>query len=182
MAAAIINEVKPTKMFDVLGPFAIEPTKAKSARRIEKDQKAFWEAHPEASNIAGRIGCYVFGIQAGRGIRPVYIGKTTKSFVGEVFGSHQRDYYNAELASITRGKPVMFFVLYPKGKGKPNSKMIKDVEEFLTQVAVARNPNLRNIQNIGEKKWGISGVIRPGKGKPTDISRSFKKALGIRTK
>jgi hypothetical protein len=175
------NEVKPTKMFKVVGPFLVKPIKGKAARRIEKDQSAFWD-HQSTRNVRDRVGCYAFGIRAGKGIRPVYVGKTLRSFGEEVFGSHQRDYYNAELANIRRGTPVLFFIVYPKGKGKVNQKMIRDVEEFLIQIAVAKNSNLRNVQGVGEKKWGISGVLRSGKGKTPSSSASLKGALGIRKK
>jgi hypothetical protein len=182
MAVTKKSDVKPTKMFKVLGPFKIKPKKTNSTRRIEKEQDVFWDSHPKANQIRGHVGCYVFGIQAAKGIRPVYVGKTLRSFEAEIFGYHQRDYYNAELAEIKKGTPVMFFVTYPKGKGAPDRKMIGDVEEFLIQVAVARNSNLRNVQNRGEKKWGIRGVIRSGQGKSARSSVSFKRTVGIHTK
>lgn len=172
--------VKPTKMFQVIGP--LEVGTDKSARRIEKSHaKAFWETHPKAHDVQRRIGCYVFAIRAAKGVRPVYVGRTWKSFAQEAFGLHQRDYYNAELANIVKGTPVMFFVIYPSGKGKPNRRMIRDLEEFLIQVAVTKNSNLRNVQNRKEKKWGIQGVIRSGKGKTSKTSTDFKKALSIHT-
>ena len=181
MAAKKANEVKPTKMFEVFGPYDIEPTLAKSARWIEKDQDKFWAMQSGPGQLRRRIGCYVFAIRASKGVRPVYVGKTWKAFEDEIFGSHQLYYYNAELADISKGTPVMFFVAYPQGKGITNRKMIRDVEEFLIQVAVAKNPDLRNVHNIGEKKWGIRGVIRRGKGKATESSTKFKNALGLHT-
>jgi hypothetical protein len=174
------NEIKPTKMFKIIGPFRIKPRKLKNGRRIEKNQcEDFWREHAKAQAIRNRIGCYVFGIRASKGVRPVYVGKTWNSFDKEIFGSHQRDYYNAELAAIRKGMPVIFFIVYPQARGVPNKEMIRDVEQFLIQIAVAKNPNLRNVQSRGEKKWGIGGVIRSGAGKTSSTSLEFKKALGI---
>jgi hypothetical protein len=136
----------------------------------------------QSESCSRSSGLLRFWNSAAKGVRPVYVGKTLRSFEGEVFGYHQRDYYNAEVAEIKKGTPVMFFVAYPKGKGAPDRKMIGDVEEFLIQVAVAKNSNLRNVQNRGEKKWGIRGVIRSGQGKSAGSSVSFKRAVGINTK
>jgi len=166
-------------MFEVLGPFEIIPSRNKVARRIEKDCSGFWQAHPKANAARNRIGCYVFAIRAAKGYRPVYVGKTWNGFAKEIFGSHQRDYYNAELASIAKGTPVFFFVTHPAGRGKPNKRMIRDIEEFLIQVAVAKNPNVRNVIGRSEKKWGITGVIRSGQGKAKKSATEFKKTMGM---
>ena len=80
---------------------------------------------------------------------------------------------------IVSGTPVMFFVVHPDGRGIPNSKMIGDMEDFLIQVAVAKNPSLRNIRGVAQKAWGIQGVLRAGKGSTTKSSSQFKKAMGL---
>ena len=78
--------------------------------------------------------------------------------------------------------PVMFFVVHPDGRGNPSSKMIGDMEDFLIQVAVAKNPCLRNIRGVAQKAWGIQGVLRAGKGSTTKSSGLFKKAMGLHPK
>jgi hypothetical protein len=98
---------------------------------------------------------YVFSIRAGRGIVPVYVGKATRRFRGEAFADHKRTHYSDALADYVRGTPVMFFVTWPEGR-KARPGMITDVEDFLIQTGVARNPDLRNIRGRGEKKWSIS--------------------------
>ncbi len=73
----------------------------------------------------------------------------------------------------------MFFVIPRTRRGKPNARIIKDLETFLIQVASAKNPELSNIQERKEARWGISGVIRGGKGKPGKAARDFKRSVGI---
>lgn len=177
MAAKKSSTVKPVKMFEISGPYVIKAVKAKNTRLLDMDQSAFWNHGP--AHLRKKIGCYVFGIRASKGIRPVYVGKTWRAFEKEAFGPYQINQYNAELAEIAKGAPVMFFVEYPAGKGATNKKMIRDIEQFLIQVAVAKNPNLRNVQNSGPKKWGITGILRTGKGTSSKSSQKFKKALSI---
>ena len=170
--------IKPTRTFEVFGPFRVPTIKGRSARRIDRDCRTFWERE-DVLELRRRIGCYVFAIRAAKGYRPVYVGKTWNSFDKEVFGSHQLYYYNAELADILKGNPVLFFVAYPEGRGRVNKQMIRDVEEFLIQIAVTRNSNLRNIIGKKEKKWGIRGVIRSGKGRTGETITEFKKTLRL---
>jgi hypothetical protein len=176
----VFSGEKPVKMFDVYGPFPVTRIKGKKGQRISRDQRfLFWDEHTEAENLRERVGCYVFAIRAAKGIRPVYVGKTIKSFEKEIFQDHKILKYNEELMDIVSGTPVMFFVVHPDGRGIPNSKMIGDMEDFLIQVAVAKNPSLRNIRGVAQKAWGIQGVLRAGKGSTTKSSSQFKKAMGL---
>jgi len=58
--------------------------------------------------------------------------------------------------------------------------MIADLENFLIQVAVSKNPGLRNVRGVREKKWGIQGILRSGPGLATKASQEFKAAMDIR--
>ena len=115
-------------MFEVFGPFNVPEEKGRGGRGIGANSgSAFWKKHLDASALRSRIGCYVFAISAGGGYRPVYVGRTKKSFEQEVFQYHKRDKYNSELRNVERGKPVMFFIVHPEGRGIPNIKMINDI-------------------------------------------------------
>ncbi len=177
------TDEKPLKMFEVCGPFAICTTKGKAARYIAKnDADSFWNTNAAVQELSQRVGCYIFAIRASKGFRPVYVGKTVKGFEKEIFQLHKLQKYNEELHEIVKGTPVMFFVVHPEGKGIPNSKMIGDLEDFLIQVAVAKNPGLRNIRGIIEKRWGIRGVLRSGQGGSNQASWDFKTAMGLKRK
>ena len=145
-------------------------------RLISEDLTSFWE---ENELIADRIGCYVFAIKTGRSIVPYYVGLTTKSFISECFTDHKLKHYHYTINEYDRGKPVMFFVLHPKAKGRPNIKEIEEVENFLIQVGVAVNPNIRNIRSTKQPTWSIKGVVKSGQGNISNDAKLFKKMMGI---
>jgi hypothetical protein len=164
-------------LFDVYGPYKIPIVRERNGSYIPARCPDFWDAHP---TIATRFGCYVFAIRAGKGITPVYVGKTTRSFDGECFAIHKiACHYTPALARKGRGTPVMFFLVPRARRGKPNTRIIKDLETFLIQVASAKNPSLSNVKERQEARWGISGVLRGGKGKPGKPARAFKTSVGM---
>lgn len=168
-------------LFLVEGPYEIPYYQGKAGRVILDDNvKAFWKQH---GTIAGQRGCYVFGIRAGKGYTPGYVGKATKSFKQESFSSHKLMRYQQFLADYQKGTPVMFFVLAPAKKGAPNAKHIGELEDFLIQIAIAANPDLLNVKGTRQEEWGIKGVIRSGLGKPSSSAKEFIKfmSFGIRS-
>jgi hypothetical protein len=40
----------------------------------------------------------------------------------------------------------MYFVVHPKQRGKTNAKQIAEIEDFLIQAGVAKNPDLQNVK------------------------------------
>jgi len=165
------------KLFKIHGPFDVPVETAKKNSYIPINCPEFWKQHP---GYKTEKGCYVFGFRAGKGFRPVYIGKTKNSFGSETFTSHKiAQHYAPALANTGKGTPVIFFVTAPNGKGAPPKAMIGDLETFLIQVGVARNPDLSNIQNRQEANWGIKGAIRGGKGKTSVAAKQFKQMMGI---
>ena len=160
--------------FFIEGPFKVPCIKG--TRLIEEDLSTFWQRHKE---IASSIGCYIFAIRAGRGYKPLYVGKTTKSFESECFTSHKRNHYHYSLSHYQRCTPIIFFVVLRKTKGKVNASEIKQVENFLIQVGSTVNPDIRNIKGINQPSWSIKGVIRGKKGQASKSSAEFKKLLHI---
>jgi hypothetical protein len=163
--------------FEVKGPLKVPTYDGKAAKIVDSENlSAFWEATGE---LSGRRGCYLFGIRASKGIRPVYVGRATKTFKQEVFTPHKLEKYQRCLADIAKGTPVLFFLMPQTRKGKPNLRVIRELEEYLIQTAVSRNPNLLNVQGTERASWGIAGVIRGSVGKPSQAAQAFKKALGL---
>lgn len=165
------------KIFNVYGPFDVPLEGAKKYKYIPIRCPDFWKKHPQHAKSKG---CYIFGFRAAKGFRPVYVGKTKDNFGKEVFTSHKiSQHYAPALADTVKGTPVIFFVIPSSGKGPTPKKMIGDMETFLIQIGVAKNPNLSNIQNRQEARWGIKGVLRGGKGKTSQGAQKFKKMMGI---
>lgn len=168
------NSIKTT--FLIKGPFSVPIHKSASSKLITEDLTSFWH---EASLLKKGIGCYVFAIRAGGGFTPLYIGKTIRSFERECFTDHKIKHYNYALAEYSKGTPVMFFVEYPRKKGKVNSADIADLENFLIQIGRRINPDLRNIQGAIQPSWGIKGVIRGGQGNKNKAENAFCSVFGL---
>jgi len=163
--------------FAVQGPFEVPCYQGKAARTFTDDNvKDFWRKHSQSGS---QRGCYVFGIRAGKGWTPGYVGKATKSFKQEVFAHHKLTRYQQFLADYLKGTPVVFFIIAPKKKGAPNSAHIGQLESFLIQVGLAANPNLLNVKGTKAEEWGIAGVLRGGKGKTSATAKQFSKLMKI---
>lgn len=164
--------------FEVLGPFEIEPYKGRyGARHIGSDEvKAFWSQNLK---FAGRCGCYVFGIKAGRGTTPGYVGKATKTFKQEIFNASNLNKYNKFLTDYKKGRLVIFLVVAPIKRGSNNTRHISDLEDFLIQTAIAVNPELQNIKGTQKADWSIRGVLRSKQGQPPKAASMFRQLMKL---
>jgi hypothetical protein len=171
-------KVKMATMFQVQGPFEITVNVYRGGKIIprNKDLADFWE---EVGEISEERGCYVFGIRAGKGIRPWYVGQTAKSFKDECFTGANRSKYNEAIARAGKGTPVMFLLVLPKKRGKPGKRYLDALEELLIDVGYSKNPDISNIQKTKRPTWGVKGVLRGGKGKPKKAESYFRKMMGV---
>jgi hypothetical protein len=161
----------------VVGPFSVPFTKKPGGKVIsDADVAIFWKLH---SKYSKRRGCYTFGMRTGKGAMPGYVGKTSKSLKKEVFGLHQLNKYHQFMMEYAKGRPILFFVIAPKSAGKPNNKKIREVEKYLIDLSMTRNPNLHNKQDTNAPDWGIQGIVRGKKGKTSSGTEDFRKMLGI---
>jgi hypothetical protein len=161
------------------GPIEIPCPNDGAAKFIDKAQKKAFLATLEEEGLAAKQGCYIFALRAGRGYCPWYVGKATKSMKQECMGSHQLQHYNAVLNRGQKGTPVMFFALPGGKKKKVPTKICAEMEEVLIQAGMYENPDLRNVQKAKTPEWGIDGVLRGKKGKPTADETSFCKMMGF---
>ena len=159
------------------GPFKIPYEKRKGGRFLVLDD--FWTEESGASQLAYERGVYVFAIRNGRGIKPIYVGKATKTFQQETFNPSNRNKYSNGFSEYAKGLPMMYFVVHPRQKGKVNLKAIDEIEGFLIQAGVAKNPDLQNVRGTQRPKWSIKGVIRTGKGKRNATETSFRTTFDI---
>jgi hypothetical protein len=165
--------------FEIVGPREVPIYQGKAGRTItDENVSQFWKRNEDLSK---RRGCYVFGIRAGKGLTPAYVGRATRSFKQEAFAHHKLTRYQQFLADYQKGTPVLFFVAAPKKKGAPNAAHIKGLEDFLIQTGLVANPDLLNVKGTKAEEWGIAGMLRGGKGKPSRAAREFKKLMKIET-
>lgn len=164
------------RVFDVHGPFTVPTYNGKAAKIVDSEALAgFWET----TQLAMKRGCYVFAVRAGKGIRPVYVGRATKTFIKEVFAPHKLEKYQRCLADFHKGTPILFLLTATTSKGAPNISAIHELEEYLIQTAVSRNPHLLNVRGTKREEWAIRGVLRSGVGKPSKSAVAFKRTLAI---
>jgi hypothetical protein len=157
--------------FEVHGPFEITYENRKGGRCLVFDD--FWAQESDAQYLAKERGCYVFAIRTGGGLQPIYIGKATKTFKQETFNPSNRHKYHNGFSDYSRGTPLMFFIVHPAQKGPTNGKHISEIEDFLIQAAIVKNPNLQNVKGIQRPSWSIKGVIRGGIGRRTNTEVQF---------
>lgn len=159
------------------GPHVVPTYNGRAAKVIDSAElRQFWE---ECADLAERCGCYVFAIRAGAGTTPIYVGKATRTFRQEAFAPHKLEKYQRALADYKSGTPVLFLLAAPRGRGATNLKATAELENFLIQTAVARNPNLLNVRGTKRADWSIAGVIRRGVGTPSAAAKQLKTTLGV---
>lgn len=158
--------------FMVKGPYEIEVQSNKGGKIITSDEATrFWERNP---TLAEEKGCYVFGLRASKGMKPIYVGKATISFSKEVFTSHKLVKYITALSNSAKGTPVLFFLCLPRAKGPVNKLHIDELESYLIQAGLKANSNLLNDKKTKIESWSIGGILRDGQGKPTRSAQEFK--------
>ena len=57
----------------------------------------------------------------------------------------------------------MYFVVHPTQRGPTNERQIAEIEDFLIQAGVAKNPNLKT-SKAHSTSWSIKGVIAAARG------------------
>lgn len=163
--------------FVVHGPYDITFEARKGGRTLVFDD--FWAEDSPAADVAAECGCYVFAIRTGPGLIPIYVGKATKTFEQETFNPSNRHKYHNGFSDYAKGTPVMYFVLHPHQRGKTNNKVIAEIEDFLIQAGVVKNPDIQNVKGTSQPTWSIKGVVRSGAGKRTDAERQFGRLFGL---
>lgn len=147
--------------------------------------KEFWEnIDQKEPGLSSACGCYLFAVKAGLGIRPWYIGMTTKrSFAEECLGSHQCNIYNNVIAK-KKGTALLFLIAKRTNKDKfvkPSIKVQKDISYLETILIGAGIEKNKEIQNIRKTKllrtMIVPGLINTPPGPPSLAEREFVKAL-----
>lgn len=164
-------------LFTVEGPFDVPLEKGSKGISIKNNCPDFWNS---CEYLAEERGCYVFAIRAGRGFRPIYVGKTKNTFRKECFASHKISQHYTPAIQNGKGSPVIFLLIAERRKGGPNEAAITDLESYLIKEARKKNPKLSNKQKNSARKWAIKGLIGGGRAKTSTAATAFKKAVGIK--
>ena len=173
--------------YDLFGPFNIPRTD--NLQRVDKKGlREFWrevETENESNRgLATARGCYIFGIRAGKGATPWYVGKATKTFRQECFTSHKLVHYNDVLLN-RKGTPVLFLL----ARMTPTGKFIKTlkapeanwVERILIHHCLNANSELCNVSGTAlSSEVVIPGLLNNPRGQPSEASQNLRKLLSLR--
>ena len=166
-----------TLLLKIDGPHIVPRTPLPGGLVITKNDIArFWD---ELGDLADECGCYVFGIRAGRGIMPGYVGKAARRFRQEVFTSHKLVKYQTYMARTRKGTPVLFFAVAQRARGRINETAISHCELELINLAWRTNPDLENERGLKGPSFVIPHVTEPVRGKPSAAAKSFCAMLDL---
>ena len=149
--------------------------------------RTFWEeVDAQLENgLSGSIGCYVFSIQAGKGVLPWYVGLAEKqSFRRECFTSHKLVHYNNAVAN-RRGTPLLTLIAKYTPKGQlvcPTGNEHRDIqflEAMLISSCLTRNQNLYNIRDTKLlREMVVPGLLNTPVGKAAASVADFRILIG----
>ncbi len=132
--------------FEPFGPYQI-PVDGKLIDMRRKEE--FWQrVEDEEAGLPDAVGCYIYAVRAGPGVRPWYVGKTERlSFRKEAFK------FNVVALALSRRKKgtLLLYLLAARTDGgklkKPAKSSIRSIgalEELLIGTCLRRNPRLLN--------------------------------------
>src|SRR6266704_3638450 len=135
--------------FEPFGPFEMPVHGSLIDRRRESE---FWgNVEAAQDGLSDAVGCYVFAIRAGKGMKPWYVGKSEKtSFRREAWTPHKLLVFSEGMQMLKKGTPVLFFVAkrttggrFAKA-GKNGISSVHSLEELLIGTCLLRNSRLLN--------------------------------------
>ena len=170
------------------GPF--EVPRRDGGPRVDKRQlKGFWkevEAADKANEgLADASGCYIFGIRAGRGAKPWYVGQAKTAFRKECFASHKLVHYN-EILLKRKGTPILFLLARKTPRGvfarTLREREANRLENLLIDYCLQANSDLLNIRGAAFlKEVIVPGLLNSPPGQPSKEAQFLRGLLSIRS-
>lgn len=135
--------------------------------------------------LSEAVGCYVFSIRAGRGVKPWYVGLAEKqTFKRECFTPHKLNHYNNAIAG-RKGTPLLTLIprFTPTGRlSKPSRNGYRDMqflENMLIGTCVRRNPELANVRDTKMlREMIVHGFLNNPMGRNFQSVSEFKDLIG----
>ena len=168
-------------------PFGPFPLPRLGRRRIDLAKRAeFWrKIEARHAGLSKAVGCYVFAVNASKGVLPWYVGKTTtRSFARETWASGRISQDQEVLRRRRQGTPVLFLVAKRSSQGrfaKPSRRGQPDIdllEGLLLESALQRNRKLQNQRDTRRlQSITLSAFINAKPGRPTQAARRLAQVL-----
>ncbi len=179
--------VAMNKMFqyEPYGPFKVPIERG----TIPKNLTKFWnEVEKRKTGLSEAVGCYIFAVKKASAYKPCYVGKTVKlGFKGEGFQLHKRKHL-ASLGTLESGTVMLYLIPRVTSTGKFRGKYGRNIkqgqdgkitilEERLIGLALAKNPDLRNVK--GKKQIQLPGIMNESKGRRSPEAEMLAALLGV---
>ena len=159
-------------LFEVLDVLDVPVTKGRGGTLISVKEA---KARLSASAAGHRRGCYIFAFKAGRGFKPVYVGKATKTFADECFATHKLEKLQHAFADRARG--ILRLILIAQPTAKTSRVTIDALETYLIEEGFRVNELLLNVQKKPLQRFAIKGAYCSPAGKPTTHAQTLKKVF-----
>lgn len=171
--------------FAPYGPFEVPVTDGVPDRTLLNE---FWQEVEETKpGLGSAIGCYVFAVRAGRGIRPWYVGKTDRTgFKAEVFQPHKLLLYGDVLRGRRRGTALLYYIARQTPSGRlmkkkaTENKVISRLEEMMIGTSLLRNSNLANKKATKHfREMRVPGYMNESAGARSREAKQLARLLGV---
>jgi hypothetical protein len=171
--------------FEPYGPFKVP---IESGGIDKSREREFWDTVEDTNpGLSTAVGCYLFAIRAGRGVRPWYVGKTEKAgFKKEVFQDHKFRLYWEILKGRRKGTALLYFLAKHTHGGrfaKPSANghsSIGILEELLIGTSLLRNSKLVNKRTTKHfRELQVPGYMNETPGARSQKARELAKLLGV---
>jgi len=176
-----------TSKFEPFGPFKM-PVDGVAIDSSREKEKRFWElVETECDGLPDAVGCYIFAIRAGKGVRPWYVGMTEKaSFRKECWQPHKLLQYVGALQKRKKGTPVLYLLAKQTPSGrltKPSKRRLGAVhalEQLLINTCILRNSKLLNKKTTKHFRGiEVPGYMNESPGARTRHARRLANVLGV---
>lgn len=177
------------RRYHTFGPFAVPRKRGAEGKKVlDRSKEAinnFWEDVEENTpGLSTACGCYIFGVKAGKGVTPWYVGQSKTGFKNECFTTTKVNHYHDVINDISKGTPALILLArYTKGNkiAKTLSHNEADfVEQYMIGLALGKNSNLRNIKNTKlSRTLLIPGLLNSPPGKPSAGAQLLRQTLGV---
>ena len=171
--------------YGVFGPCDIP--RDTSGHVDDKRLAQFWQKAEAmfVDGLAGASGCYIFGVRAGRGATPWYIGQAKHSFKQECFTDRNLRRYDKILRQ-GRGTPILFLLARRTPVGRFQRRLgeaeANRLENLLIDHCLQANSNLLNKRGTAFlKEVRIPGLLNSPPGPYSQEAKSLRRLLSIKT-
>lgn len=173
------HKMEGARKFVVSDILSLPVVRRPGGRHLDEDgARAVFRDNRQYSS---KCGCYVYGIRAAKGIKPVYVGKAVEQqLMAEALSPDKICKINKAILKTRRGTPVVAFIVPEKKLGATPTTQISEIEIALLQYAYAKNPDIENENGVYKPRWFIDGVVNSDPGRRSDKAVAFRSMVGIR--